>query len=133
MVDALPAVALAVSFVDRINRRDLAGLSALMSESHRLEVFDETPLVGKQANLNAWRGYFDNYPHYVIHPCRIAEKHENVAILGHTTGSHLDLTDDDESKLTLIWIATVSGGAVSRWQLIEDTDANRSEWGLDDV
>jgi hypothetical protein len=108
-------------------------LSALRTEGHRLEVFDEPAVVGKQANANAWRAYFDNYPDYVIHPHRIAEKRGSVALLGHTTGSHLDLLDEDESKLTLIWVATISDGAVSRWKLIEDTDANRSACGLDDV
>jgi hypothetical protein len=55
MTKPLAAVALAISFTDSINRRDLAGVSELMSSDHRLEVFDEDPLIGKQANWDAWR------------------------------------------------------------------------------
>src|SRR5258706_1856360 len=91
-------VAVARSFVECINRRDLAGLSALMNPDHRLEVLDEEPLVGTEANTDAWRGYFDSFPRYVIHPHRIAERDSRVAILGHTTGSHLALADEDERQ-----------------------------------
>ena len=131
--EALAPVALAVSFIDQINRRDLDGLAALMHRDHRLEVFDEDPLVGKDANTVAWRGYFDGFPRYVIHPHRLAERDGSVAILGHTTGSHLGLPDDEESALTLIWIADTANGAVTAWRLIEDNPTNRNRWALDEV
>ncbi len=129
----LPPVAVAVSFVDRINHRDVDGLATLMSSDHRLEVFDEVPVVGKDANTAAWRGYFDGFPRYVIHPHRIAEQDGSVAILGHTTGSHLGLPDDEERKLTLIWIADTTRGIVTRWRLLEDTPSNRAAWRLDEA
>lgn len=56
-----PPVALAISFIDCINRSDLAALSDLLSTDHRLEVFDEEPLIGKQANTLAWNGYFEKF------------------------------------------------------------------------
>lgn len=55
-----------------------------------------------------------------------------MAILGHTTGSHLGLPDDEESRTTLIWTAAVVDGAVHRWALLEDTGAHREEHGLAD-
>ena len=33
-----------------------------------------------------------------------------VAVLGHTTGSHLGLPDEEEQELTLFWLAEVCGG-----------------------
>lgn len=75
-----------------------------MSTDHRLEVFDEEPLIGKRANTVAWSGYFDKFPKYGIYPRQIAERGDSVAILGHTTGSHLRLRDEDERKLPLIWL-----------------------------
>ena len=130
MPEALPPVALALSFIDRINRHDLAGLSALMSTGHLLEVFDEEPVAGRDANADAWRGYLESFPRYVIHRRHIAERGASVAILGHTTGSHLGLSDDEESRLTLIWLAETANGAVIRWKLLEDTEANRQAVGL---
>jgi ketosteroid isomerase-like protein len=55
-----------IGFVDRINRGDIGGLVEMMSEDHRLEVFDEKPVVGRDANKSAWRGYMTAYPRGVI-------------------------------------------------------------------
>ena len=126
------ALAVALSFVERINQRDLDGLAALMSDGHRLEVFDEEPLVGRDANVDAWRGYFEQFPRYVISPHHVAERDGRVAILGHTTGSHLGLPDDEERELTLIWIAETDRDTVTCWKLVEDNAANRRAWSLDD-
>ena len=128
----LPAVPTALSFVDHINRSDPDGLGALMTVDHRLEVFDEQPLVGRAANIVAWRGYFAAFPDYVVYPERISCAGAVVAVQGRTTGSHLDLADADELALSLIWLATVVDGAVSCWKLIEDDDANRRRFGLTD-
>jgi hypothetical protein len=76
-------------------------------------------------------GYFDSFPNYVIYPHRMAERSGSVAVRGHTTGSHLELPDVDERKLTLIWIADTKGGSVTRWKLVEDSPQNRRAWGLD--
>jgi SnoaL-like domain len=127
----LPPVALALAFVNCVNHGDSAGLAALMSANHLLQVFDETPVTGRDANVRAWAGYFDAFPAYVIYPHRIVENEGGVvAILGHTTGSHLGLTDDEEEQQTLIWLAATSRGAISGWTLVEDTPLNRDRYGL---
>jgi hypothetical protein len=126
-----PPVAVAISFVDCINRTDIVGLSALMSTDHELRVFDEVPLIGRAANTEAWVGYSTSFPDYVIYPHVIAADGETVTILGHTTGSHLGLDEDAEARLTLIWLLQVSGGEVMSWVLLEDTPVHRSAYGLD--
>jgi SnoaL-like domain len=126
-----PPVAVAISFVDCINRTDIVGLSALMSADHELRVFDEAPVIGRAANTEAWAGYFKSFPDYVIYPHMIAADGETVAILGHTTRSHLGLDDDAEARLTLIWLLRARGGEVLSWTLLEDTPVHRSAYGLD--
>jgi hypothetical protein len=126
----LPPVAAVVSFVDCVNRGDVEGLGRLMTADHELRVFDEPPVAGREANVAAWRGYLDAFPAYVIHPRRIAEVGGRVAVLGHTTGSHLGLPDAEESRQTLIWLADVIDGALSNWVLVEDNSANRRRFGL---
>jgi hypothetical protein len=59
--------------------------------------------------------------------------HGDVEGLGHTTGSHLGLPDEQERELTLLWVATVTGGRVSGWRLLEDTPDLRRDLGLDQV
>jgi hypothetical protein len=109
----------------------LPGLVSLVSADHRLRVLDETPLVGRDENERAWAGYFDAFASCVIYPHRIAENpHGIVTVLGHTTGSHLGLADDEKSQLTLIGVAECLDGAISGWTLVEDTPLNRERYGL---
>jgi hypothetical protein len=119
-----------VSFIDCVNRGDVDGLDRLLTDDHQLCVFNEDPLIGRAANVEAWRGYAQSFPEYVIYPHRIAEQANVVAVLGHTTGSHLGLADVEESRLTLIWLAEVENGALRSWRLIEDTPANRARFHL---
>jgi hypothetical protein len=127
-----PPVAVTISFIDCINRADVDSLAALMTDDHRLCVFDEAPLAGKAANVEAWRGYATSWPDYVIYPERISAPADDLcAVLGHTTGSHLGLPDEIEVEQTLIWLARVAGDAVREWRLVEDTAVNRSTYELD--
>ena len=121
----LPPIPTTISFIDRINRSDPDGLRELMTVGHTLQVFDEEPLVGRDANVEAWRGYFAAFPEYVIYPRRVAAEGHLVAVRGRTKGSHLGLADDQEFELSLMWLATVVDGAVDRWQLVADDEANR--------
>jgi hypothetical protein len=109
------------------------GLGRLMTPDHQLVIFDEPPLVGPAANVAAWRQYIRGFPDYVIYPRRIVGKDSMVAVLGHTTGSHLGLPDTEESELTLIWLAEVSDGALRMWRLVQDTPERRHEAGLDTI
>jgi ketosteroid isomerase-like protein len=126
----LPPVACVVSFVDAINHGEVQRLAWLMTDDHTLVVLDEAPLVGKHANVEAWRGYATSFPDYVIHPHRIVGRGDEVVLIGHTTGSHLGLADDEESKITVIWRAEVRDGRLASWQIIEDTPAARAALAL---
>jgi ketosteroid isomerase-like protein len=127
----LPAVAAVISFIDAINRGDVDRLGELMTEHHQLDVFDEPSLHGREANLDAWRGYSTAFPLYVIYPDHIVEREGQVAVLGRTTGSHLRLPDSDEMAMRLIWRAWVDDGRLTCWQLLEDTIEHRVQCGLD--
>jgi hypothetical protein len=59
-------------------------------------------------------GSFAAFHRYVIYPRRIAVSGGVAAVQGHTTGSHLDLPDEEEMQLSLIWLVTVADGAVRR-------------------
>lgn len=135
----LPPAAAVVSFVDAVNRGDIAALGALMTDDHELRVFDEMPVTGRDANVTAWRGYLTAFPEYVIYPREIVEvgpdgetapRNGTVAVLGHTTGSHLGLPDEQERAQTLIWTAAVTDGLVRAWTLVPDTPEIRRKLGF---
>jgi hypothetical protein len=101
-----------------------------MTTDHQLVVLDEPPLVGRPQNVEAWKGYLSSYPYYVIHPRQIAAQDNRVAVLGATTGSHLELPDEEVERLMIIWLASVEDGALASWQIIEDTSESRERSGL---
>jgi ketosteroid isomerase-like protein len=126
----LPPLAAVVSFIDCINRGDVDALAKLMTADHRLLVLDEPPLTGRAQNVDAWKGYMSAFPRYVIYPRHAVDDGPRVAVLGSTTGSHLGLPDDEERRLGVIWLAEVTDGALSRWQIVADTPRARADAGL---
>jgi ketosteroid isomerase-like protein len=125
-----PPTAAVISFIDCINRGNVDDLAALMTEDHTLVVLDEAPLVGRAANVAAWRGYLSSFQDYVISPRHVGASGSRVAVLGTTTGSHLGLPDDEERRLTVIWLAEVTDGRLTRWQVAEDEPGLRRECGI---
>jgi ketosteroid isomerase-like protein len=126
----LPPVAAVIGFIDAINRGDVDRLVALMSPGDRLQVLQEPPLDGREANRGAWDGYLTAFPRYVIYPDRIVHRGDEVLVLGGTTGSHLGLSDQEERQLKVVWRATVRDGLLTLWQVIEDTPRQRALLGL---
>jgi hypothetical protein len=117
---------MAISFVDCINHGDVERQATFMHQAFELRIFGEPPSTGTEG----WRGYANAYSSYLIHPHRMAVVGETAAIVGHTTGSHLELPDEEEAKLTLIWLSEVRDGKVLSWTLTEDTPEARERWGL---
>jgi hypothetical protein len=117
-------------FIACINAGDADGLGRLMTVDHQLIVFDEAPVVGRDANIEAWHGYASSWPEYLIYPHEIVERGGVVAVVGHTTGSHLGLPDEEESLLTLIWVAEIVDGLVRTWRLEPDDREHRAAHGL---
>jgi hypothetical protein len=120
----------ALSFIDAINHGDVDRLGELMTPDHTLRIFEEPDVTGRDTNIEAWRGYASSFPDYVIYPRLVGERDNRVAVLGHTTGSHLGLPDAEEREMTLIWVAEVADGKVTLWQLVEDTPGARAEHAL---
>ncbi len=125
-----PPVASVISFIDCINRGDVDGLTDLMTEDHALVVLDETPLVGRSLNREAWVGYFSSFPEYVIYPRHISASGFSVAVLGATTGSHLALPDAEEMEFNVVWLAEVSDGRLAKWQVADDKRELRERVGI---
>ena len=126
----LPPIAAAISFIDCVNRGDLGGLTELMTDStrssssmsHRSSVAARTATPGS--------GYFSSFPDYVIHPRLITADGASVAVLGVTTGSHLGLPDEEEARLSVIWLAHVVDGRLSSWRVAADAPELRAQLGI---
>jgi hypothetical protein len=133
MADDDRLIDVALCFVERINRADLDGLAALMTEDHRFVDLTGDVEQGRDHMRDGWADYFRICPEYMIHIARISVQGSIVALQGRTTGSHLGLARADEFRdEPVIWLASVRDDLVAEWCLIADTAEARSVWGLAD-
>jgi ketosteroid isomerase-like protein len=56
--------AVVTAFNEAINRRDLAALAQLMTLGHRFIDAAGGTVVGRDACIAAWRGFFESFPDY---------------------------------------------------------------------
>ena len=126
----LPPIPAVLAFIDRINHRDVDGMLALMSHGHAFHAAEEPPVTGEAHLRAAWEGYFRAFPAYCVYPIRFAQKGNFVAVLGYTTGSHLNLPDEEERKLLVIWTADVENGRLKTWTVDDDSVERRYLVGL---
>ena len=103
--------AVALRFNDRINARDLDGLSALMTDDHTFVDPADERVEGKQACVDAWRGFFAAFPDY-----------RNVFTGTSTDGDAVEITGYSECSVPELagparWTALVRDGKVARWRV----------------
>jgi hypothetical protein len=77
---------------------------------------------------DGWHGYFTECPNYKIHVDHILTSGNGTAILGRTTGSHVE--PEVEERETIIWTAEISNNLVTEWRLYSDTEDVEKELGI---
>ena len=106
------AVTVAVAFNEAINGRDLAALGALMSETHRFIDAAGATVDGRDACLDAWRGFFASFPDYRNDFAHVADAGDGVVEAhGRSMCSFAPLDGPAH------WRAVVVDGRVAVWQV----------------
>ena len=111
MVDSVSVV---LKFIEIINAGNPQRLVSLQTEDFTFIDMGGYRFIGR----DGWEIYFSDYPDYKIHVERILLSGEGVAVIGKTTGSHLD--PSIEVLETVLWIAEVKDGLVSKWRIYSD-------------
>ena len=78
----------ALAFNEKINQRDLEGLSALMTDDHTFIDNSGEVTAGKEEMTKGWRQFFDSYPDYQNIFTSLSIKDNVVVIIGHSTCSN---------------------------------------------
>jgi ketosteroid isomerase-like protein len=103
-----------LNFVDKINYYDIQGVIDLLAQDHVFIDMQGDQIQGKQEMTKAWRNYLENFPDYKIYIRRIFKRGDEIALLGHTTGSHLKIQDVYEFHGEgVTWLAKVDNGKLS--------------------
>jgi hypothetical protein len=111
---------IALEFVACINRQDLDGVVALMTEGFTMIAHRGAPEVGRVLMAEGFRGYFSDFPKYRIHIQKITRCGNEVGLIGKTTGSHVP--PQIEERETVIWVAKIEDQQVSEWRIFSDMD-----------
>lgn len=114
-----------LAYNDCISRKDLDGLSDLMSEDHCFVDTALNVMSGKIASLNSWRGFFSAFLDYHNEFEQIIERDTDVVAVGHSVCSDCRLAGP------AIWQAKIKEDLVSEWRVFDASDDARKELGLD--
>ena len=106
------AVAVVHSFNEAINDRDLAGLARLMTTSHRFIDSEGTAVHGRDACIDAWRGFFETFPDYRNVFEDVSDEGDGVVVVhGRSECSFAPLDGQAD------WRVVVLDGLVDVWQV----------------
>ena len=119
------AVAVALEFVNRINRHDVGGLAAIMSEDHRFIDGLGQAVEGRERMEKGWLGYFSWFPDYRIKVDDILSNGNVVALFGTAEGTFSvngKLAAENHWKIPAAWKAVIRGEQVSEWSVYADNE-----------
>lgn len=116
--------AIVTEFNRGINNRDLTALRALMHENHRFIDSAGGEVIGRDACLDAWAGFFAAFPDYrnVFEFTRANDG--GVAVRGRSECS------DPRLAGPALWSARIQGDRIVEWRVYDDTPTNRAALGL---
>ena len=115
---------IALRFNDAINTRDVDRLGALMTDDHRFVDSEERAEIGKEACLEAWRGFFQQFPDYRNVFTSVLPRDDVVVIAGYSTCSFGPLDGP------ALWKATIRADKVAEWRVYQDDEVARQALGL---
>ena len=119
------AADVALAFVDRINRHDVAGLAALMTEDHRFVDGLGQEVRGREQMEKGWLGYFAWFPDYFIKVDDTLSHGNVVALFGTAQGTYAvkgNLLAEAHWEIPAAWKALVRDGRVSEWRVYADNE-----------
>lgn len=116
-------VAIAGRFNDCITAADLDALTDLMTADHTFIDTAGHLVSGRDACRAAWRDFFAAFPGYRNIFTSMTAVGTTVAITGYSICSVPDLAGP------ALWTATIRGPRLARWQVYQDTPANRDRIG----
>jgi ketosteroid isomerase-like protein len=115
-----------MSFNDCITRRDIEGLSDLMTEDHVFIDAANRRVSGKQTCIAAWASFFTTFPDYRNIFDRVSLTDGKAVMVGYSVCS------DNRLSGPALWTARVVGGLISEWRVYDDSAANRELLAAED-
>ena len=110
-------------FLERLNKRDIDGMAALMSEDHMFVDSLGNAIRGRETMRSGWRGYFAMCPDYRITCEHMLGDGLVVVALGSAGGTIAvrgKLLPESKWSIPAAWRAVVEGALIKEWQVYAD-------------
>ena len=117
-------ISIALRFNERINARDLTGLSEMMSEDHAFIDISGEVHEGRQRMITGWFDFFRTYPDYRNNFTDVEVRDDLVIMIGFSECSF------DRLNGPAIWTAKIRDDFVAEWRVYEDTVDVREILGI---
>jgi ketosteroid isomerase-like protein len=114
----------ALLFNAAINRRDLDGLTAIMTEDHSFVDTANHRTRGIDAVRAAWSSFFTAFPDYRNVFTTLHRRGDTVLVLGSSECSEPAL------RGAAVWSALIRGDRVAEWRVYDDTPEVRRDLHL---
>ncbi len=114
---------IALSFVEKINAHDVAGLCELMPEDHVFVDSLGNVIHGRETIGAGWKGYFAWFPDYEISITKMFHDGNEVALFGTARGTYCvdgNLLNENKWEIPAAWRAVVRDGLIAEWQVCAD-------------
>ena len=95
-----------------------------MTDDHAFIDSEAATVRGKAECLDAWRGFFAQFPDYRNVFVQVQSHADHVVVRGYSTCSHAALDGP------ALWSARISSDKVTEWRVYEDSAANRAQLGV---
>jgi ketosteroid isomerase-like protein len=116
-------VDIALSFVEKINARDVAGLCELLPEDHVFVDSLGTAVRGRETMRAGWENFFAWFPDYQISITKVFHEGNEAALFGTARGTYAvrgKLLEENKWEIPASWRAVVKGGLIWEWQVYAD-------------
>jgi hypothetical protein len=127
-MDPSDALAVAMSFVSRINDHDVAGLVALMMLDHTFVDGLGNVFSGREKMRQGWTAYFQWFPDYGIEVTEGFSRGNEVALFGKARGTFAvngNLPKENFWEIPAAWKVVVKDGLIAEWRVYGDNDPAR--------
>jgi hypothetical protein len=112
-----------IRFVKAINDHDLFEIVNLMAEDHTFIDAMGNKSVGKKGMKEAWDGYFQLFPDYLIEISDLTENESVIGLYGYVNATYKNLTNELNSNFWRIpgaWKAIVENSKIKHLQVYCD-------------
>lgn len=111
-MDSFDIMNIAMKFNEKIDQRDVEGLSELMTDDHAFIDSDGTVTRGKEIMKSGWKDFFSQFPDYKnVFNC-VTVQNGIAVMVGYSNCSNKLLDGPN------VWTAKVVGNQVAEWRVI---------------